>query len=391
MEIKRKGENQTLVRRYNQKMILEEIIAKNTLSRAQLSKSLNLSAPSVSSNVESLIEVGILKETGRGSSTSGRKPILLKFNQEYGYVIGIDLSKGRIIAAIGDLSGKINHRYKGAKAGNKIGVDLIELIVQEINKCLKQTTIPISKILAVAIASPGIMTPEKHVRLDPQQLNWNNLPAEDILTEKLGRQVIIENDINVAALGEHGLHPSVEQLIFVSVGRGLGSGIIMNGELYKGAFGGAGEIALMGIESHAEEDIQYTESLVSIETLRNELYKAALISSDEKKNWDDEELLQYTLEQLKAENGDVHRIIHRMAKFLSIIIGNLAAVLNPQLIVISGEMMSLADYFLPVIIKHIKKVHPFPTEIRLSEIRNEVGLMGSIGLAKNFAIDQFTK
>ncbi|WP_062051129.1 ROK family transcriptional regulator [Bacillus sp. JCM 19034] len=384
----KKGGDQSFVRIHNQNLILQEILKNKQISRADLAKSLNISAPSISSNVEPLLRTGILHERGLGKSSSGRKPIMLQFNFKYGYILGIDLSKGRIVSALSDLSGKPERITKGERTKNVVGYDLISMIEEHIHNVLIAEGVELSSILAIAIASPGILMNHRHIRLEPDQINWQDVDPSHVLQERLKVPVVLENDINLATLAEYQSLKKYEQtdnMVFISIGRGLGSGLIIRGELYKGSFGGAGEVALMS-SSLKDHSLQYYETILSLESLRKEILGARTNSSTSIQIEDDEKLLEYVLELLSIGDPAIHVCMDNISRHIGVLISNVSAIFNPQLVVIGGELMTLSNYLFPKIKNEVYRNYPFPIELKVSEEVEHVCLYGCLAIAKEQAI-----
>ncbi len=382
----KKGGDQQFVKVHNQNLILQEIIKQDKISRAELSKKLSISAPSVSNNVEDLIRLGLLNETGPGSSLSGRKPIMLQFNVEYGYIIGIDLSRGQIICALSDLSGSPKAVLKGKKTLNAVGSKLIDMLEEHIHLTVKQGGVSLTDVLVISIASPGIFSNQRHIRLDPDQLNWLDVNPSLVLEDRLKIPVIVENDINAAAVAEYQRLKSYEvcdNMVFISIGRGLGSGLILNGKLYRGSFEGAGEVALMS-SSMQNGKLSYYENLLSIDALKERLAKEAFMNVND----DNDALLLDVQKELFHGNKKVVHVMEETASQISLMIANVAALLNPQLIVCGGEMMVLSNYLFPLIKKEIYRIYPFPIELKVSEDMRDIGMQGSLVIGREYAISK---
>lgn len=384
---KKKAENQSDIRIFNQRLILNEIIQKGGASRADLAKAIKLSAPSVSANVEPLIERNILIETTRQHSTTGRKPIYLEFNGNYGYVIGVDLSKGRVSMALGNLCGTILQKKEGAYTGKRVGMDLINFVEKHIREFLEEGHIAPERVMAISIASPGILTNGEHVRIEREKLNWNNLDVHDILNRRFNIKVIVENDINIAALGEFWAlrkHEELNSFVFVSVGRGLGAGIIINQQLFKGAYGGAGELAFMKMINRDGCPDGLAETFVSTQIIKKHLVDRKVLSPKA----EDNQVFHKAAQLLRNKDKEMLDLMEEISYYLGIIIGNLVAVINPQKVIIGGELMALNEYILPRMEEMVKQAYPFPIDIEMSGLREEVGLIGCIEIARKDAIEQ---
>lgn len=390
--MKKKGWNPSLVRIHNQNLIIDNIIKSEQVSRAELAESLKMSKPSVSINVEQLISLGILVEKGLGNASKGRKPMLLQFNAKYGFVIGIDLSRNQIFSAISDLSGKAKKVVQGNRIDGINGYLLISEIEKHIVMILQEEKIPLNKIMAIAIASPGILTENKHIRLDLDHVNWGNTNPIKTLQNNLKVPVVIENDINTAALAEfYNLRKKekIKNMVFISIGRGLGSGIIINEKLYKGAFGGAGEVARMS-SSLVDHTLNY-ESFISLKYLKmkaieqNPLYDKTSLDNGE------DFLMNYVRNLLTQNDKHVKEELEKISSYISVLILNLSVVINPEVIVLGGVLMSLSDFLLPKIKEKLSSSLSFPIDIRITKDIKNIGVYGAIEMAKEKAIGQLVK
>lgn len=241
--------DQNLVKKINQKIVLKEIIAHSPISRARLSEITGLNKSTISSQVNALIEKNLIFEIGQGQSSGGRKPVLLVFNKNAGYSIGIDIGVDDINGVLTDLQGNIvvdcYHQFDTptpAKTQEQLITTIKELTAQ----------IPDSPygLIGIGLCVPGLVDNEQRVVFTPN-LNWNyEFDVKGLIEQEFQVPVFIENEANAGAYGEKvfGAAQNFKNLIYVSVGTGIGIGIIMNNELYRGVSGFAGEMGHMTID-----------------------------------------------------------------------------------------------------------------------------------------------
>ncbi len=227
--------------------ILNIIRETDNISRVELAKLTGLSKPTVSMIVNNLIEEGIIKENGLGSSRKmgGRRPIKLSFISEYKYVLSVDIGGTKTIIALIDLEGKI-HKL------DMIPSELISTtrgIDKEIQIRLKEFLADIEngKILSLCIGVPGTVDRKKQIVKFIPSFNLEELDLKNPLEQAFNIPVLIENDVTLAAYGESwiGSANKYEDVLLVSIGTGVGAGIVMGNVVYKGYTGSAGEFGEM--------------------------------------------------------------------------------------------------------------------------------------------------
>ena len=228
-----------IIREMNEKLVLKTIIHEGTISRADIAKQLNLNKTSVSSIVADLIEKDLILETGSGASSGGRKPILVMFNQKAGYSLSFDVGPDYISSLLTYLDGSfVADSYTSGESIS--GSDLYAILKESIEKYLQQISKSTYGITGICIGLHGIVNENKLVFSPFYSLDCQRLKEE--LEASFNIPVLMENEANLAALGEQKLEPNVSNLVSLSVKYGIGAGVILNGELYTGADGHAGEV-----------------------------------------------------------------------------------------------------------------------------------------------------
>ena len=237
-----------LLKQMNARKLLALLRANNPCSRADLVRISGLSAPTVSSVVEYLERNRLVNRLGPGRSSGGRRPDMLAFNSDRGYVAGGDLGGSNIRLALADLDGKIVARWTMSTRGNRTPKKIVALIHEGLLSLLRQAQISRSKLRAMALGAPGITDVRAGIVLSaPHLSDWHMVPLRDLLQAKLKLPITVENDVNTAAIGERwaGSAKGVSDFVFLAIGTGIGAGIYLNDQLYHGCDWAAGEVGYL--------------------------------------------------------------------------------------------------------------------------------------------------
>jgi glucokinase len=317
------------------------------ISRAEIARLLDMSPSTVGRLVDWMIERGIFKETGqRSGNTAGRPGILLEFNSQRNSVLTVDLRLTEAYAVVTDL------------AGNPLVYKTCPLTVGDTKRSLNELITLIETLIAAAcdvppltsivIGAPSIVNVETGVLEWAPSLGWSDLALQDILEREFKLAVQIENDVNLAALGEYwkGTGRAVKKnMVFVSVGTGIGAGIILNGNLYRGTSFAAGEVAYFITDVAVLRDNAWLvgnlesrvgqEGLIRMAQLVAQRYPASNLTAyfnNPSSPIDTRAILKL------AEDGDQAAIVvfNELVDILTIVICNIAVVLDPEMIVLGG-------------------------------------------------------
>ena len=224
--------------------ILRIIRERKSTSRVQIAKLTGLSKPTISSIVNDLVEEGVVRENGLGQSKSsgGRKPINISFAKDYRNVLSVDIGGTKTIFALIDLDGNILKR-------DTIDTDLLRTergLVDELNERLESYIEEVGKekVLGISLGIPGTVDRATQKIKYMPSFDIGNLDLKTPVEKKFGISTLIENDVTLAAFGESWIGSAKEynDVILVSIGTGIGSGIVINDSVYRGCVGGAGEI-----------------------------------------------------------------------------------------------------------------------------------------------------
>ncbi|WGD59843.2 xylose repressor [Bacillus velezensis] len=240
--------DQAFVKKVNQKLLLNEILKNSPISRAKLSEMTGLNKSTVSSQVNTLMKENLVFEIGQGQSSGGRRPVMLVFNKKAGYSVGIDVGVDYINGILTDLEGTIvldQHHHLECNSPEITKDILIEMIHHFI------ANMPQSPygLIGIGICVPGLIDKNQKIVFAPNS-NWRDIDLKSFIQKKFNVPVFIENEANAGAYGEKvfGAAKNHDNMIYASIGTGIGIGVIINNDLYRGVSGFSGEMGHMTID-----------------------------------------------------------------------------------------------------------------------------------------------
>lgn len=237
----------------NKESILELIRwAPEGISRAEIAQQLGVSRATVSAVVDRLIDAGLVLERGEGVSRGGRRPIVLEIAANGGRVIGVDIGATHLAVMVTDLRGRVLAESLidiDVQAGARRTLGEVDALVRE---TVRQAGCPWDAIQAIGVGVPGpVITLEGTVSTPPLMPGWDGFPIRDYLVGQWSKTVTVDNDADLGALGEwaFGAGQQESSLTYIKIGTGIGCGILLDGRIYHGAQGTAGEIGHMTISA----------------------------------------------------------------------------------------------------------------------------------------------
>ena len=361
------------VRSINAGLVLRAIEKNDSISRADVGKIVGLTPPTISAIVKDLIERDIVQEIGKGASSGGKKPIILKINSKAAYMIAVDLGgENGIRVALMDLSYHIIKEKFGPKIESLNSQKLKNSLSVILKDFIREINIPKEKILSICIGVPGIVDFKSKKIIAAPCLNWE-ISLEDLDLIEIEIPIVLENDVNLMALGEKakGIAQKIKNFVFVGERIGIGAGIIINRKLYKGANDAAGEVGYLLIDP--EYAPKSTRDYGCLEKLSS--YKVIVEKAREKmgKNFRVMDVFKMAAEGNSIALG----IVKEALKYLAYGIGNISCVLDPELVIIGGGISILPPRFLEEIKMNIKEIIPFVPKIEFSKLGEDGVLIGA--------------
>ncbi len=328
---------QSVLRDMNLRTVLRLLRAHSPCSCSDLARYSGLSIPTVASSVSQLCAISLAKRMGKGSSNGGRPPDLIRFNESYGYVAGMDIGEGRIHLSIANLAGDVVGECHAELGEETWPMAVVERIVSSLCGLRESLRLPAKRLLAVGVAAPGITDVAAGVVVSvPTMQGWENVPLGRLLSEGLHAPVIVENDVNIAALGEHsyGLARGESNFAFVHIGRGVGAGLIIGGQIHHGPEWTAGEIGYLPVPGCSVQAVRKSQ-MGALES--------AIGSRGVERRWREwgGEANVCAVEIFdRALEGDrlARRILDHVSECVATVCSYLSLILNCSLIVFGGEL-----------------------------------------------------
>ena len=386
--IMRKGTFQWM-KSVNRSIILNKIRTDSPISRAQIAKETKLTPPTVSSNVKTLIEQGIVMESVLGESQGGRKPTMLLINHEEFYVIGVDIGPQVIDYVVADIAGTIITRTSSKLMIPITNIEFLTILKKGIHVLMADSSIDVKKMIGIGIAMHGVVEVETGTSLFAPNLGLTNIPIKEELEKEFDIDVKVENDARVMALGESwfGDHGKVDSMLAVNLGRGVGAGIVIDGKLFHGARDIAGEVGHMTIDIHGEIcECGNRGCLQTFATGSAIAKQASKVLTVGKQNENDQVLITgekvYAL--ALAGNQECIDILKNTGEIIGIGLTNLIHIINPEKIVLGGGVTKSSKYMLPAIHETIGRRALTPqarkTEVVVSELGDDATISGAVAL-----------
>lgn len=323
-----------LIRDLNRSAVLALIGSEGPIARVEIARRLSLSAATVTEVTRVLVADGLIRVVDQAASSGGRPPLLLGLVAEAAHALGVKIAPDRIAIVQVSLDGEILKRSEtpfDALGPNALGrlVDLLRTAVDATDG---------ARLLGIGLGVPGTVDAQSGV-VDAPILGWRSIALGQTLRDELGIPVLIDNDVNTLAVAErlYGRGRNAENFLTVTIGRGVGLGIVVGGDVYRGARGGAGEFGHVPIVENGppcECGMRgCLESLVADPALVGRAVQAGLLDSDVS--------IHDGIDQLRglADDGqaEARRIYAEAGSILGRAVAGLVNVLSPQVVILSGE------------------------------------------------------
>jgi predicted NBD/HSP70 family sugar kinase len=375
----------SLLRAINERTVLDLIHRQGPLSRAQVARVSGLSKPTVSLALTGLLESQLVREVGRARGERGPSALLYELNPTSGRVVGVDVGRKWVRAAIADIAGNILAR-RDEHARVRSAQTLIGQVGAVARKLASEAGVKWSQVTHTTLGSPGVFDPvHGYVAMAPNLPGWGRTGLVQAVREELGRNVSFENDVNLAALAEraHGLGRNVRDFVFLSIGTGIGMALVIDGQLYRGAHGAAGEVAYMPLGKGDPRD--------PVNRRRGAFEEAAAAAGIVRSARRLGMRPPLTPERIfvAARRGDAiaRRAVQGEAALLGLAIATVAPVLDPELVILGGGIGRNGDLLVEPIERELRDLLPFRPRVAVSALGEDAVLRGAVATALGIARD----
>jgi glucokinase-like ROK family protein len=336
---------------HNRNLVLKTISGRESISRAETSRVTSLTRTTVSEIVAELIAEGLVREVGIGRSRGGKSPILLSLVADSRHVIGLDLAYDKFSGAIINLRGEIS-RLVDEPIPSADGDAALASVYEVLDKLVGLARRP---LVGIGVGTPGLVDASRGVVVNAVNLNWKNLPLGQLLQDRYHLPVAVLNDSQAAAVGEHTFgedHKPESNLIVINVRHGIGAGIIINGQLFHGDGGGAGEIGHVVVVREGGLPCRCGNMgcLETVASTRAVVQRAQMLARHSEMSplaAAPQDITFERLEQAFAAGDPLARqVVLEAGRFMGMAISSLVGTLNIRKILIAGDITRFGKPFL---------------------------------------------
>ncbi len=385
------------LKEHNVGIILRKIIEEKDITRIKISKDTGLPKSTVSDLVNFLLKKEVIIESSKGESQIGKKPIILKLNEDYQLILALDIGQVNLIAVVANLKGEILYKIEQKNYPRDNREQILESINSIIDTILANKRNLLKRINHFSIGTHGVVDPNTNIiNKAPYLKNWSGVNIVEILNDKYKKKIILNNSNNLGAIGEQWKNfKNVENLVYMDIENGIGAGIILNNRIITGHKGTMGEISYLPIlkelnidklkENRFEKGLFESQVDINgiIRTVKKNLAanKSNGLSHDFKIQKDLKTLdFQKICEYYKSYSHNMIKEIinNEIIRILSTGIASILSVIDIELIIINGDILELGESFLENLKNEIFSITPFKCRIVPSKLRKEAHISGAL-------------
>ncbi|MDQ2902105.1 MAG: ROK family transcriptional regulator [Chloroflexota bacterium] len=357
------GTDLQMMREANRLLILNYVREYSPVSRAAIARATGLSATTVSTIIDALLQEGFVQEgtMQKAVASSGRRVVPVHFNAVCGYILGVALGRNHLTMLLCDLSASIVSRSMLPFDTGRGAAVCLPLLAAALRAFASEQDLSWSQVVGVGIGMPGPIDPHLQGPITPPRMpGWHNVNVRDLLKQELGVPVYLDNNANLGALGEsrYGAGRSANNMIYLQLGAGIGGGLIIDGKMYRGSTGGAGEIGHMTVEPQGPlcscgkrgclealagavaivDEVRRLQSLA-----RTDQSRTAPTGAEQASEITD---IVQVVQAAQAGDPSCKAALEVAGMSVGIALANLMNVLNPSLILIDGSSMRAGSLLL---------------------------------------------
>ena len=367
----------SLLRRMNQRLLLDLLFTGGPANRPRLAREAGLSLPTVIAALRDLEDAGLVRAAGPqygAARQHGRPAASYEANPEAGYVLGVDIGREKVRVLLADLAGEplgapleVRNRARTADAL----VDQVEAVVAQ---AIRQARIGAGEVTHTVIGSPGVLDPGRgQIRYAPNLPGWQRPGLAETLADRLGAALTIDNDANLAALGEHayGAARGLTNYVYLHLGTGVGLGLVLDSRLYRGR-GAAGEVGFLPLGDRR-----------SMHSRRGMLEESVAADAIVRRAREEGMTGRLTAEKVfaAARQGKDERALRTVAViggYIGSLVAGILAFLDPELIVFGGGVGQNLDLLEPHIGEALAAITPLRPSLAVGALGGEAVLRGAI-------------
>jgi len=385
-----------MIRAQHSRLILNLVWQEGEISRAELARRSSLSRSTVSAIVSDLLNTGLVEESRAGVSSGGRRPIMLEFQDQASFIIGIELGATHVSCVLTDLRCNVRASWSAPAPVRDAPELALAKMTMGVRSVMEAAGVQPSDVLAIGVAVPSPVDAARPGELLPLVVpTWQGYNIATHLEDAFGRPVFVDNDANLGALAElwWGAGSSVDDLAYIKVATGVGAGLIINGRIFRGSGGIAGEIGHTSIDPNGPQCVCglrgcLTTFIGTPALLERAKHELRIRGSDRRPPASIDELVNAALD------GDPMSVelIQYAGDKLGIGIANMLNLLNPKSVVLGGGITRASELLLAAVRRTIRGLS-LPASISHADIRTtgltEWGIaVGAATLVLQVALDK---
>lgn len=379
-----------LMREMNERGLLEHLRHNGPMSRAQLARETGLSKPTVSQALANLERASLVRIIGQASSKGGgRQAVLYEPDPTAGYVVGVDIGRSWVRVAVADLAGIIVARREERNQAHSAGA-LVKFATELARSNVKAAGFSWSQVIHTVIGTPGVFDPSSERVLFASNLpGWGRRGLVEMLRESLESSFTVENDANLAALGElsFGCGSRIGTFVFLTVGTGLGMGIVINGTLYRGAHRAGGEVGFLPIDMLDTPGFSTTTSASRRGMLEEVASAAGIVRTAQALGMHASLSARQIFDAARTGNEVALAVVEREGWHLALVVAAVAAILDPELVILGGGIGHNFDLLSGPLERRLREITPLRPRIGASELGEDAVLLGAIATGLTTARD----
>ena len=377
-----------LIRALNEQLLLRHIRSLGPCSPAELARVSGLSKPTVSLALANVERCGLVQAAGQRTGVPGRPARLYEVRPEAGFVLGLDVGHQYLRGALADATGEVRSKLSARSRASSVRGRVAELVGLADTLC-EQAGLTRAQITQTVIGSPGVYDPRRNaIALTGGLAGWNRPAALAGLRAEFGHELVVENDIDAAALAEqaYGHGREFASFAFVSVGTGVGMGLVLDGRLHRGAHGVAGEIAYMPISEGLGTDENDARKRGALEAAGS---AAAVVRAARRAGLRGSVSARRVFAAAAAGDERAAAVVAGEARLLAKAISAVVTVVDPDLVVLGGGI-GQAPGFAAAVTAGLREFAPVMPEVRVSALGTDAVVDGCLASGAELAWSRLT-
>jgi predicted NBD/HSP70 family sugar kinase len=357
----------------NQRFLLDWLYTNGPATRPQLARDSGLSQPTVFATLANLEQAGLVRPVGQTDESSGRPALVYEADPTAGAVVAVDLGHDWLRVVVADLAGRELGKVESRNSARS-AKSLVDMVYASVMQATTQAGLSLADLSCAIIASPGVYKEQfGRIAYASQLPGWQRPKLADALRDRLGTKLVIENDVNLAALSEYreGAAQGISHFAFLHIGTGVGLGLVIDGELYRGASGAAGEIGFMPVGDLVPKDRNRgtLEEAIAAEAVVAYAKEAGMTGS-----------ITAARVYAEARGGTAAAVsaVRRQTELLARLLASLVAVLDPELIVMGGGIGHNLDVLGVGLMDRLAELTPLRPRLAVSALGSEATVRGAV-------------